>query len=113
MVLITKECDMRFFLHLDINFTSSCKLYVGEREINQWLPGRPLYPLTRQRPQSTRIRTSRIRLCSVAKLQIRSELKVRQKRTRSFLIWYAFVALLKAQACAIWRLHIETGTQTS
>jgi len=36
---------------------------------------------------------SRLRLRSVAKLQIRSELKVRQKRTRSFLIWSAFVAL--------------------
>ena len=34
-----------------------------------------------------------VRLRSVAKLQIRSEMKVRQKRTRSFLIRYAFVAL--------------------
>jgi Fungal Zn(2)-Cys(6) binuclear cluster domain len=34
-----------------------------------------------------------IRLCSVAKLQIRSKPKVRQKRTRSFPIRYAFVAL--------------------
>ena len=36
---------------------------------------------------------SLLRGCSVAKLQIRSELKVRQKRTRSSLIRYAFVAL--------------------
>ena len=37
--------------------------------------------------------TSFVRGCSVAKLRIRSELKVRQKGTRSFLVWYAFVAL--------------------